>query len=560
MTCQQCGAPCQGRLCKQCEVENAHEHQKRSDGGAATVEPQETQKRDLRYIPLAELEGSQLRDVRDHVVDDIADRIGETEYNPSRPMRVVERDGGYVVVDGNHRLAALQQLDTVRESKAIPCVVEQGDVDLYQLAHESNQDESTFAEEDLFDHLDYIADLRDEHTQAEIAERLGEGWSRSRVAKYSTLLNEIVPEVRALARSRQSGRVTENVPSGTFSEHWFRKSGLYDLNRDGVDEYAMPDEDEPKHAQLRVMEWFVHEKNCGNGRGGGQINEKAGKIEERCEQLELLEEMANVDSDTERYQEIKNGIVKGAYSRDSLKSAIENLNAEARDTAAFGTDALKGLQKLDENSVDCVVTDPPYGVEFESHHDSGTHEYGIDGEEYADLMDATFAELERVCKENAHLYIFFATKHFDEVTTIAEEYFDVTYTPLMWVKNNGSPTRSKDGFEKIYAHYYEPILFCRMSKGDERTIAPEGEQRSNVLEYARPKSRDRYHDSQKPRELLKHLIENSTGPSETVLDPFAGSGSTLLAAKEAGRHYKGFEISEEPEPDFKKRLREVKNE
>jgi len=558
MTCADCGQPCEGHRCRACQRADraAEEYAAETDGGA-TVE-QQTHKRDLRYITLAELEGSQLRDVREHVVDDIAERIDETEYNPSRPMRVVERDGAYVVVDGNHRLAALQQLDSVRESKAIPCVVERGDVDLYQLAHESNQDESTFAEEDLFDHLDYIAELRDEHTQAEIAERLG--WTRDKVAKHSQLLNNIVTDVLDLARAHQTGRVTDNVTSVTFSEYWFRTSGLYDLNRDGVDEYAMPNEDEPKHSQLRVMEWFVHEKNCGNGRGGGQIAEKAGKVEERCEQLELLKEKSNVDSDAERYQEIKEGVVKGAYSRDSLKSAIENLNAEARDTAAFGTDALKGLQKLEENSVDCVVTDPPYGVEFESHHDSGTHDYGIDGEEYADLMDAAFAELERVCKENAHLYIFFATKHFDEVTTIAEEYFDVTYTPLMWVKNNGTPTRSKDGFEKIYAHYYEPVLFCRMSKGDERTIAPEGEQRSNVLEYARPKPRDRYHDSQKPRDLLKHLIENSTGPSETVLDPFAGSGSTLLAAKEAGRHYKGFEISEEPEPEFKKRLREVKDE
>ena len=207
MTCERCGSPSNGRLCASCEqmdrVERNHEHQKRSDGGAATAEPKETQKRDLRYIPLQELEGSQLRDVRDHVVDDIAERIGETEYNPSRPMRVVERDGGFVVVDGNHRLAALQQLDSVRESKAIPCVVERGDVDLYQLAHESNQDESTFAEEDLFDHLDYIADLRDEHTQAEIAERLE--WSESKVHQYSRLLNEILTDVVELAKSHQEG-------------------------------------------------------------------------------------------------------------------------------------------------------------------------------------------------------------------------------------------------------------------------------------------------------------------------------------------------------------------
>jgi len=235
MTCVDCGMPCQGRRCQMCQRADraAEEYAAETDGGAAVE--QQTHKRDLRYITLAELEGSQLRDVRDHVVDDIADRIDETEYNPSRPMRVVERDGGYVVVDGNHRLAALQQLDSVRESKAIPCVVEQGDVDLYQLAHESNQDESTFAEEDLFDHLDYIADLRDEHTQAEIAERLG--WSESKVHQYSRLLNEVLTGVLELAKSHQEGRVSEDLTSVRFSEYWFRTSGLYDLNRDGVDSW-----------------------------------------------------------------------------------------------------------------------------------------------------------------------------------------------------------------------------------------------------------------------------------------------------------------------------------
>lgn len=514
-------------------------------------------KQQLRYVELQKLQPAELRDVRAHVVEEIAERIEETGYNPSRPMRVLERDGGYVVADGNHRLRALRETDAISGTKQVPCVVETDDVDIYELAHESNQDEATYAEEDLFDHLDYIADLRDEQTQAEIAERLG--WSRSKVAKYSSLLNEIVPEVRSLARSRQEGRVTENVPTGTFTEGWFRKSGLYDLNRDGIDEYAMPDEGEPKHAQLRVMEWFVHEKNCGNGRGGGQIAEKAEKVKERCEQLELLKEKSNIDVDTEAYQDIKNGVVKGAYSRDSLNSAIENVNAEAKDTAAFGTGALEGLHGLDENSIDCVVTDPPYGVDFKPHHDSGTHEYGINSDEYVELMDATFAELKRVCKNNSHIYIFFAMKRFDEIVSLAEKHFDVTRTPLIWRKNNASPTRSKDGYEKQYAQYYEPILVCRMPNGSDRSICPEGEQRKNVLEYDRPSGKDRWHDSQKPRALLRELITNSTGPSETILDPFAGSGSTLLAAKEAGRHYKGFELSEEPEPQFQKALSEVSN-
>jgi hypothetical protein len=118
------------------------------------------------------------------------------------------------------------------------------------LSHASNEDEGTsqnatdcdlgatvsYAEEDLFDHLDFIADLREDETQAEIAERLG--WSESKVNQYSRLLNEILTEVLNLAKSRQKGRVRSNLTTVRFTEGWFRTSGLYDLNRDGVDEVA----------------------------------------------------------------------------------------------------------------------------------------------------------------------------------------------------------------------------------------------------------------------------------------------------------------------------------
>jgi DNA modification methylase len=524
-------------------VERNHEHQ--TDGGAA-VETKPTEKRDLRYIPLAELEGSHLRDVRDHVVDDIAERIGETEYNPSRPMRVVERDGGYVVVDGNHRLAALQQLDAVRESKAVPCVVEQGDVDLYQLAHESNQDESTFAEEDLFDHVDYIADLRDEHTQAEIAERLD--WSESKVHQYSRLLNEVLTGVLELAKSHQEGRVSEDLTSVRFSEYWFRTSGLYDLNRDGVDSW------DGTHAQMRVMRWFVDDLNCDATKSA--VQRKVEDIKQICEQLETLEAELNPGVDDAERAELRDEITAGTYTDETLAGAIENANHSAKDRAEFGTNALDGLRSLEDNSVDCVVTDPPYGVEYESHRDTDRESFPDEEADTFALLDDVFAELERVCKANAHVYVFFSMNRIESVREVAGEHFDVTPTPLIWAKRNHAPTRDAErGFEKMYAHQYEPILMCRLENGDSRRL--NGGVSSNLLQYGRPSGGDRWHDAQKPRALLAELITNSTGKRETVLDPFAGSGSTLLAAAAEDRHYIGFEASETYADRFTRELREV---
>jgi len=508
--------------------------------------------RQLEYIPLRDLDTLELRDIREHVVEDIAERIRDSEYNPARPMRVVPDGDTYAVVDGNHRLTALRGLDAVSEGKPIPCVVEPADADVYALSHQSNQDEDTYAEEDLFDHLDFIADLREEETQAEIAERLG--WSRSKVASYSRLLNNVVSEVLEFARSRQSGRVTADVSSETFTEAWFRQSDLYDLNREGVDTYATRDEDDPKHAQVRVMEWFVHEQNCDATKRA--VQREVEDIAGVCDQLDTLEAELNPGVDDEARQELREEIIAGTYTDSTLDSAIENANHEAKDRAEFGTDALAGLETLEDNSVDCVVTDPPYGVDYESHRDTDRASFPDEEADTFALLDDVFAELQRVCKANAHLYVFFSMKRVESIREVAGRYFEVTEVPLVWTKQNHAPTRDAErGFEKMYAQQYEPVLVCRMPNGDSRRL--NGGVSSNVLRYGRPSGGERWHDAQKPRALLAELITNSTGKRETVLDPFAGSGSTLLAGAAEDRHYVGFELSDEYEHRFTRELREV---
>jgi site-specific DNA-methyltransferase (adenine-specific) len=508
--------------------------------------------RQLEYISLRELEVLELRDIREHVVEDIAERIRDSEYNPARPMRVVPEGENYAVVDGNHRLTALRQLDTVSENKPIPCVVEPESVDVYAVSHASNQDEDTYAEEDLFDHLDFIADLRDDHTQAEIAERLG--WKRGVVGHYSRLLNNVVTEVVKLARSHQKPRVTSDVTSVTFTEGWFRNSGLYDLNRDGVDEYAEPDEDDPKHAQLRVMEWFVDEENCDASKSA--VERKVEDVGAVCEQLETLESELNAGVSDGARQELRGEIISGTYTDSTLDSAIENANHDAKDRAEFGTGAVEGLATLEDNSVDCVVTDPPYGVEYESHRDTDRASFPDEEAGTFALLDDVFAELQRVCKANAHIYVFFSMNRIESVKQVAGQYFDVADVPVIWAKQNHAPTRDAErGFEKMYAQQYEPVLICRMPNGNSRRL--NGGVSPNLLQYSRPSGEERWHDAQKPRSLLAELITNSSGKRETVLDPFAGSGATLLAAATEDRHYVGFEESEEYADRFTRELREV---
>ena len=126
--------------------------------------------------------------------------------------------------------------------------------------------------------------------------------------------------------------------------------------------------------------------------------------------------------------------------------------------------------------------------------------------------------------------------------------------PLQTHKGSSeTPTRDAErGFEKMYAHQYEPVLVCRMPNGDSRRL--NNGVSANVLNYGRPSGGERYHDAQKPRALLAELITNSTGKRETVLDPFVGSGTTLLAADLEGRYGVGYEIKPELEDTIRRKM------
>lgn len=536
----------------------------------------------MQFIPLDDLEYGKTRYIRENVVEEIQERIESDGYNPARPLRVIPENGHYIVADGNHRLETLNEL---RESDhRVPCVVEE-DGDLYEIARESNRDEDTYAPEDLFDHLYKIDELREsgeDYTQEEIAEKMGDEWSRDKVAKHVRVLENVVPQILDLARRHQEGRGTGDVPQGTFSETWFRKSGLYDLHSETEDAetgevsitggipaiesvestvwhptntWKADGEDRPKLPQERFMEWFIHEEGCDVGKG--TMNRKKEAIGEIQAQLGIINEELNSGVDVAVYEDIRDEVLENAYTDESLRDVIEAANLDAQDQAYYGADSVEKLQEFEDNKIACVVTDPPYGVDYENYRDNDRPEFGEDAPDALDLLYDVLEELKRVCKANAHLYVFFPTKLYPEFRDACSEFFEVEEVPLVWVKNNITPNGGADGYKKRYAGKYETVFHLRAENGDSREL--NGGSSANVLEHARPGENDRWHDSQKPISLWEELISNSTGVGETIMDPFAGSGSALLAAKSTGRHYIGIEKDDSYESQFKKELRKIED-
>ncbi len=207
-------------------------------------------------------------------------------------------------------------------------------------------------------------------------------------------------------------------------------------------------------------------------------------------------------------------------------------------------DCLKEIPKLIDNSVDCVIIDPPYGIEYQSNYKIEKHDK-IEGDitKAFNLLDKSLTEVKPKLKKDSHIYIFTSWKVYEQVKPIIEKYFKVKNC-LIWNKTEWG----MGDLEGNYAEKYEMVIFA--TQGKRKLFAVK--RPVNVLEYAPTDNSE--HPTEKPIELIKELIENSTKEGEIVLDYFAGSGSTLLASKELKRKWIGIETKEEHIDTCKTRL------
>ena len=209
----------------------------------------------------------------------------------------------------------------------------------------------------------------------------------------------------------------------------------------------------------------------------------------------------------------------------------------------YCADALDVLPTMPASAIDLLVTDPPYGVEFRSNMRKATPRFdAIAGDDSTDIGELVVAASLRCLRKHRHLYVF---GPFEEAMVAMT---GVTRpVGLIWDKG-------KLGMGDLtlpYGPSWEPIFFATSAptpKGNglgEPGRLSASLRRGSVLRYNRRCATKYRHPTEKPVELLRALIECSSLPGETVLDPFAGSGSTMVAAVLAGRRAIGIELTEE---------------
>lgn len=187
------------------------------------------------------------------------------------------------------------------------------------------------------------------------------------------------------------------------------------------------------------------------------------------------------------------------------------------------------LPLLATESVHLIATDPPYGVEWQSRRRTEKFDK-LDGDAQADrpTIARILSECVRIVGQHRHLYVFGPTDVLDGLKVS-----DVV--PLIWDKG----TMGSGDVTSAWGPSHEPISFTvskhRHAGKAGKEVLPTRMRKGSVLQYTRPTGRNVRHPSEKPVPLMRELIESSSRQGETILDPFAGSGSTAVAAILTGR-------------------------
>lgn len=204
-----------------------------------------------------------------------------------------------------------------------------------------------------------------------------------------------------------------------------------------------------------------------------------------------------------------------------LSDHVEVWHGDARDV----------LPAVQKESAGLILTDPPYGVEWRSNARQNRFEQLLgDGSSTLDrdAIAEVIQQCVRIVGQHRHLYVFGPGDILEgqKVSEVVE---------LIWDKG----VLGSGDVTSVWGPQHERINFCvskfRHAGKTGASVLPTRMRKGSVLTFMRPTGRKVRHPSEKPVALLRELIESSTRAGDLVVDPFAGTGATGVAAVLTGR-------------------------
>jgi site-specific DNA-methyltransferase (adenine-specific) len=222
-------------------------------------------------------------------------------------------------------------------------------------------------------------------------------------------------------------------------------------------------------------------------------------------------------------------------------------------------DCVNGMKQLPDESIDLVIADPPFGIDFDGK--SGVYNRDerlvIEGYEetnasYHEFTARWLAELPRIMKSESSASVFSGWTNLDAVLEGARDAGLVTLNHLIWHYPFGVYTKKRF----VTSHYHIVLLvknprkyfFNKIENYPEDVWSVKRKYRTGLAKNA----------TTLPLEVVSRCIDFSSKPGDIVLDPFMGNGTTAVAAKMNLRRFIGFEINEKLRPLLDKEIAKAK--
>jgi len=208
----------------------------------------------------------------------------------------------------------------------------------------------------------------------------------------------------------------------------------------------------------------------------------------------------------------------------------------------YNMDCLKGLKQLDNNSIDFILTDPPFnvGLNYSDVDDN------ISDEEYSEWCFKWINQLYRIIKEGSYVIIFTGDK---KLYYVMKAIYRTNFTFHHFLKWN-KPTGQRGLPGTIFLNRTELAFILTKGKPNIKSINRKKIYSDTLIipETNKNQSQDGFlfnHPATRPTKLYRKIIEGFTSENDLVFDPFMGSGTTAVVCKQLNRCFVGFEISEE---------------
>ncbi len=229
----------------------------------------------------------------------------------------------------------------------------------------------------------------------------------------------------------------------------------------------------------------------------------------------------------------------------------------------YNLDCIEGMKIFPSKSIDLVITDPPFGIDFKAKRENYNRKSSrvlegyneIKGNDYYEFTYDWMSEIKRVLKDSGSMYIFSGWNYLKDILNALEELNFITINHIIWKYQFGLVTS-----RKYVTSHYHCLYVCLDDKKRKffpytRFAKDAKDKKGSSLHYQDKEdvwviNREYWNGDIKtptklPAEVIKKILAHSSKEGDVVLDPFLGSGQVAVVSKMEKRNYVGFEIVKE---------------